>query len=599
MGAALAAGVSVATPALAAPICFPAPAPIPWLPGAPTWAESDLYKPLNDPRWGSFALRAFDGDKQQKDTGEGGFRLVRTGNELSVSIQNKADPTPALSDYASFGLYVPGGKAVAVTVKVNPGGRPKYYSHDMTGELTGTDISSYVWNGGVSWTRKFGYPASADAQWLVKRTFGTWTTQPVTDGGAQWGIQFKVNLQALGIEDTTPVKVFIAMHDHMAPTAGADITTPTPNKDLPNPTLIENTNIWSNPEQWQLARTIKEGCVPGVYIENALQIGTTNAPEDKIETDAGLTNRFFAKVKGLETVDGGVGPGDMVARFRYANWGAQPAETIYEDDKNWIQIKNGERVPNGVAPKAMEAAPPLSEFRFDCPTNTSSTVCGGDKPKAEHQCMVVDLQSAPNKNIYFSDASMTRNMRFVGLSRRTLPAEISLKGLRQEFPRDVIVRILTRNMPGPTIFPLFLDSALLNNLKMAVLGLAQIFNPLGLSLTPTDLMKVAWPTYEVHVYYDTGRKAKSNNVEYKVMSPMNSFGYHFSHSGVYYGFTHGFGGTAFKWLDDKGLVQMAERVPANAVLPVSTGVQTQDVPSFVTDLADFACEIFQFACPAD
>jgi hypothetical protein len=321
-----------------------------------------------------------------------------------------------------------------------------------------------------------------------------------------------------------------------------------------------------------------------------------------------MNNRFYANLSGAGS---DLAAEMLVARFRYANWGAEPPEPA-KDGATWLNLGNGGAVLNGVPPKGKGSMvttanplPPVTQFTFDCPTNTSALTCGVAKPRQAKQCMTVDFSTAPGKKLDILNGSVYRNMTFEGLSSRTLPAEISLVGItkltKSNADRDVVVRIVTRNMPENTDLPMFLDSALLNTLKQAVLGIAQIFNPLGLSLTQSDLMKVAWPTYEVHVYYETGHKAKNKGKEYKVMAPMNAFGYHFSHSGVFYGYLHGFGGGGFGPLK-QGATSLKNthfaRMKAETVANVTTGVQTEEVPRFLNVASGLLCSVFPFACPA-
>ena len=61
-----------------------------------------------------------------------------------------------------------------------------------------------------------------------------------------------------------------------------------------------------------------------------------------------------------------------------------------------------------------------------------------------------------------------------------------------------------------------------------------------LDLSPRQALAAAWPTYDVHVYYDSGKTVTIAGKTSKALVPMFPFTYFHSHEGPLFGFTHSF-----------------------------------------------------------
>lgn len=59
-----------------------------------------------------------------------------------------------------------------------------------------------------------------------------------------------------------------------------------------------------------------------------------------------------------------------------------------------------------------------------------------------------------------------------------------------------------------------------------------------LALTPQQALTHAWPTYDVHAYYASGRSVQIDGQSVNELVPMNSFTYYLEHHDVLYGFSH-------------------------------------------------------------
>ncbi len=217
--------------------------------------------------------------------------------------------------------------------------------------------------------------------------------------------------------------------------------------------------------------------------------------------------------------------------------------------------------------------------------------------------MMVEVAPAPNaQTVKISNATVFRNMVFDHLSTKQWPAQISIKGLQAKagfaMNRDVYLQVITRNMPALGDWPFFLNSQFMNALKRALLGFVQAVNSFALSLSLDDQMKVVWPTYEVHAYYDTGRSTIIGGKRQPILSPMNSFGYYLSHDGVLFGYSHAIGSETdigLKTLSASSLYKV--RVPNEGSVRIMTGVTAEEVPKSWTGWwSSRACQLWSWAC---
>src|SRR6185369_11198500 len=99
-----------------------------------------------------------------------------------------------------------------------------------------------------------------------------------------------------------------------------------------------------------------------------------------------------------------------------------------------------------------------------------------------------------------------------------------------------------------------------------------------LDLTPQQALGAAWPTFDVHVYYDSGKTVTIGGKTTKQLVPMYPFTSFHSHEGPLFGFSHSLqpaGGTQLKELrPDVYLLS----VPSEGVARVTTTVKAHEQP---------------------
>lgn len=611
-------------------VCFPLASNIPGYTGAnalPSWLSSgDYQRPdqLNEPRWAPGPLRSFYNDPGNGDSNEGGFRLVLSQDRrtLAVSIQEKADnieKTPA--DSVSFGIYKGGyGRAATIALRSGPmnGSDPTYYAAGQS--ITAYQTSTLAGNPTV-WTDD---PQSAP--WI--RDVASWTRHDTSEGGADWGIQFKVDLTPFNL-GSGDFQIHIGMRKARGDTTAATADDSITNLIMVDPaismdymatdfigstidgTYLDTTGIPRNANHWTHPNLLNEGCPAGLEFASYALVGTQAA-------DGSLTNRVVAGPNQTNTfvaraLTNGIAvqPNWLQARFRIANWGAQVAVP----EAKWSTLAGGAAVLNraetsdlGYADAFPGSNGTYVEWRHQCltPAGASArTACGVtfDANANADQCMLVEIQPVGVRQIPIKTASVYRNMRFEGLSHKELKAEVSIKGLRARTrrfsgARDVHLQVVTRNMPDYGSFPLFLDSYLMNLLKAAFTGALvdlNLFNT-GLSLGIKDLMKMVWPTYEIHAYWDAGRLSYANGRKFKMLKPMNSFGYYFSHDGLLFGYQHGLTRRDAGAFSSPQPGYHVVRAADEGTVQIQTAVSAEEIPQFLAPVLSTFCELFPFAC---
>lgn len=559
---------------------------------------------MNEPRWGASAPMAFTDDQGNPATNDGAFRIIRSGTDLYITIQNRVDNRPSAQDSVFFAVTNPGsGQAVGVAIPVNPGtANPSATSSN--------NVISYVRDGTGKWNGLVGMPS-----WIMPNSIGSFTNMKAEDGGIKWAVQFvvrlghpDVNLNAgsdfrfftgmAAVDESLPVP---AGQDPKVKVVSAPVR-PASARPIPDIYAPEDTSLWfatdapSDRPQLKIPK-LGDACPAGVRFTSATQIGTTDPDNhivnikqsdcrDSLGIPKACDNSFFARPE----IPTGVSltAGQLQAKFRIANWGAQATDT-------YVTIPGGAAVPNNAS----------GQFQFNCGVNGDTRFCGSSSsmpqglpiPPDPHQCMTVEISRRGTNNVNIQTPIIFRNMRFESLSSKTLDAEISTVGLSSllgasSASREIMMIVVTRNMPSIGNFPMFLDGFLLNWLKQLAFGVVQALNPFGRNLALDDQMKVIWPTYEVHTYYDTETTWVRRGLRHRVFKPMNSFGYYFSHDGVYFGFTHALGGLGVSRLGPGEVYSM--RMADESTATVRTGVRTEDLPAFLVNTIDLACSVFPF-----
>jgi MYXO-CTERM domain-containing protein len=202
--------------------------------------------------------------------------------------------------------------------------------------------------------------------------------------------------------------------------------------------------------------------------------------------------------------------------------------------------------------------------------------------------MLVELEkgSAPTMDpLKFEHDSVYRNMDYDVSSELQRTAEINIAGLKAlpgTTHRDVYLYVKTVNMPAPTGKEMFLPKEAMQRaariaknpprrpmappatpdaeknpavaVKPSAVRTAAVTAAAAKAIAATqaaappldpDLAKDSyehmvdsWPTYEVHVYHDTGKYVIVHGKKYKLLEPQVPFGYFVDHDGPFFGFEH-------------------------------------------------------------
>jgi hypothetical protein len=97
-----------------------------------------------------------------------------------------------------------------------------------------------------------------------------------------------------------------------------------------------------------------------------------------------------------------------------------------------------------------------------------------------------------------------------------------------------------------------------------------------------------YPTYEVHVYHDTGRTRTEEGTTAKVLEPQAPFGYFVSHQGDLAGWKHGIQGEGFV-LEEISPNFYHAKIPDNGSVKVKTKITTCE--KYVFGLFRCCCDI--------
>jgi hypothetical protein len=140
----------------------------------------------------------------------------------------------------------------------------------------------------------------------------------------------------------------------------------------------------------------------------------------------------------------------------------------------------------------------------------------------------------------------------------------------------------------------------LNWVKTILVSVVNFVNPWGRSLSDTDMMRVAWPTYEVHVYYNTGRSNTYKGKTYKEYSPLVSYGYYVSHEGVFFGYNHKMLGSSRALNPIAGIANSwSVTVPSESRVYVTNAVASEDLPAILLPPGDRTCQLWPQLCQGE
>lgn len=348
----------------------------------------------------------------------------------------------------------------------------------------------------------------------------------------------------------------------------------------------------------------------------------------------GATNTFRVTPHSVpDSAAGDATPHAIRANLRLANWGSTidswqhapwqdmqgigaPFEEATLGDPPWQWIGS----PSGSPTIQLTCA--LQGGATYCPVISNA---GSGAGQSTHQCMLAEVRPQPGLNLPFVNAAAYRNMIFANLSSTRDQATVTIQGLQaltgRAIPRDLYLYVQTRNMPAHGDAPLELRPELMDALlgyaesrpprpspprpgaaasrgltralqveKYDPVSLADISaakvkdlrrlppanNPLLLpTLTGDQALGLAWPSYRVYVYYDTGERQIVGGAERALLAPMVPFGYYLRHAGTFFGFQHELAGAGVR-LEALGDDWYRVRVPNEGSVVVETFISAEE-----------------------
>lgn len=569
-------------------LCPPAPEGVYGLPGGPRFTDSPLpdafASQLDDPRWNG----SWREDFADSTSTEAGARILNDGTSLFFSLQAVVDPDGAQvgSDAVYLGFSKDGTTGVVVKVLLTAAPPAGGFTNDAT------SISTASWwkttNGGSTGWPKQGLPQT----WASSSTVHVWTGNG-TANGAAWGFNAKLSLADLGTAlglggaltgpffmwyqidvETTTTTV------HYAWPAGSavafDTTTGSCTPVNPCALLPINATTWGNVNPTAVA-----SCPTGISID-PMSIGTqpvtAGVPSSTVYFGAGhAANNFVAELTNTDTLN----PPTMSSvqgRFRIANWGSQIGV-----GGTWTDVATVGT--STTAAHGTNAATP-TEVLLNCinpPFNTTNNSCyqlpSGAPPD---QCLLVELSQNNGSGMRFVHDSARRNMDFVNASTFERSAEISLKGLAplpgSPGTRDVYIYVRTLHLPAVTdgnhqtpVPPPVPPVPVGKNREAAAAATDQ--GPPRFRMNSYERIASVTPTYEVHIYHDTGKTEIVDGQTRRVLEPQTPFGYFVEHAGDLSGWKHALVGEGFV-LDEIGPDFYHAKIPDNGSVRVHTTIKS-------------------------
>lgn len=426
-------------------------------------------------------------------------------------------------------------------------------------------------------------PLSSEPDWIAETT-RVWRDPTL----GQWAVQMKVPMKpGAALDDNDGVDLDPALpfrmwycYDIYTPTnaAGSPVTGSILRLHWPDTASFDvsgGQKVYPAPSsyhEYELGSATSPSCPGGVGISlGKYQVGTTNVPSSAI--DINTSNTFFARPTNHTGTT--VSADQIKADFAIANWGS-----VASPSAPWTTIRSNEgnsgAIPDGTTADASNDI----RFPWSVPAGMKGEFISGAKTR--HQCMFVQLHGG---GLVYTNASVYRNMDFVGASRFSREAEISVVGLEpiSTLERDVYLAVETINMPkkiesdknhrrlealhdGIVVIP---DQDNLLERITEYINDYQFTHEEG--DTPEALRQALdrfLPTYRVHCYHDTGEREVINEHKYAILALQSSFGYYAIHEGQLMGWSHRL----------RGARRLAEnfyvlRVPNDGVATVTTTIE--------------------------
>ena len=571
--------------------CIPFANGVPAASGPPVWWDTTsgsapaFNTRIDDPRWRGATRRAYP-------TGGGGagehvaFRALyhtqASTNSLYLSWFIKVDQAlnPGF-DRIFVGFQRPGGVATVIRLV------PFAAATSTNGLPVALQGSQTYQRSGTTWT------SLGDEPDFIAAFARAW----VFTGPAKWAVNLRVpivtsgaDIQDAGLNLGTAFNFWYEVQTvnlaGIAPYAWGRTAPTVAGTNFPDPA---DTNAWG-PCQLGGSPT---ACSSGVSLRME-DVGTTNTPSSEIRYSRtqNVFNTFFARPLNQtgSPIPASTPPTvGISARFRMANWGSQPDWNDVADPSTlWSDIRGGGDVQNTVGiPHGSQG-----DLTFQWQLNNQEIADfeprpnppGPDLPplRRPHSCILVDL-SGPGLD--FLNDSVYINADVVQASSFQRDADISVVGLGSlgTPDRDVYVYVETTNMPQVIRRPRDEPPDRPGDPNSPPPGLNLARGIEGgddegggvLGGTSIDDIAAVYPTYRVHVFYDTGDTIAEGGVTRKVLRPQSSFGHVLTHEGPLFGWDHELRG--------RGLVELAPNfyklpVPTEGKVSVSTKVTAWDKP---------------------
>jgi len=568
-------------------LCPPAPEGVFGLPGGPRFADSpapDTFaSELDDPRWNG----SWREDFSVSTSTEAGARMLNDGTYLYISLQATVDPDGAQvgSDAVYLGFSKDGNTGVVVKILMDAASPSAGFTNDSTAVSTATWWKTT--NGGSSPWPKQGLPQP----WASSANVHLWTGNG-TANGAAWAFNARLSLADLGtalglggalngqfsmwyqidIETTSttvhyawPAGTTVAFDGTTPPCTGANLCAVLP------------VNTWGtvNP-------TVVANCPTGISID-PMSIGTkpvmAGGPSTTVHFGAGHpANDFVAELTNTDTLNPPTS-NSVQGRFRIANWGTQVGV-----GGSWTDVATVGT--SSTAAHGTNAAMP-TEVLLNCinpPFNATNNSCYQLPSGAPaDQCLLVELSQNNGSGMRFVHDSARRNMDFVNASTFERSAEISLKGLAplpgSPGTRDVYIYVRTLHLPAVTDgnhqapVPPPVPPVPVGKNREAAMAAATNQGPPRYRMNTYERIASVTPTYEVHVYHDTGKTETVGGQTRHVLEPQTPFGYFVEHAGALSGWKHALIGEGFV-LDEIGPNFYHAKIPDNGSVRVHTTISS-------------------------
>jgi len=564
-------------------LCPPPPEGVYGLPGGPKFAESpapDTFaSQLDDPRWNG----SWREDFATGSSTEVGVRVLKEGNFLFLSLEAKADPNGAAINSDAIYLGFSRDGTTAEMVKVTMTAAPP-----LTNAI---QVSTINWwkttdAGATPWPKQGG-----PLPWASTATIHDWSGTG-TGNGSAWAFNTKIDLAAVGshLDGGGPLTTnFYMWFEINVQTAAGPIP-----YDWPAGTTLGFTGtsaVLSAGSAWwaNVYPTMASNCPTGISIDpmhiGVTPISGTGIPSTTVHYGTGHAPNDFVAV--MDNGGSSIANGSVKARFRLANWGS--AIGVGGD---WHDIIPS---PGGGVPGTRDNV--ANQITFHCvnPPDVSDTACYQLPPGAPpDQCLLVELSQANGSGVKFLHDSARRNMDFVNASSFQRSAEISVRGLpplpESTGTRDAYIYVRTLNLPEktdgnkPVVIPDPVpypgdDGGAPGPDRPGVAAPQQPKPSPKDQATPRYRMNTyervasVMPTYEVHVYHDTGRTRTEDGTTAKVLEPQAPFGYFVSHQGDLDGWKHALTGEGFT-LEEISPNFYHAKIPDNGSIKVKTKIGT-------------------------